>query len=116
MLADLALRERGPLGPFSRNWPVTGVDGAVLYPSPRCLNHRTRALRHHPPNNWSVQAAIAALHDEAPSAQETDWHQVRLLYDELFALTPTSVVALNRAIAISWHEGTQAGLDQLEAR
>jgi len=75
----------------------------------------THALRHHPPNSWSVQAAIAALHDEAPSAQETDWRQVRLLYDELFALTPTPVVALNRAIAISWHEGPQAGLDHLEA-
>ena len=81
---------------------VRGVDGAVLCPSPRCLNHRTKA-------------AIAALHDEASSAQETDWHQVRLLYDELFALTPTPVVALNRAIAISWHEGPQAGLDHLEA-
>jgi RNA polymerase sigma-70 factor (ECF subfamily) len=75
----------------------------------------TQALTHHPPNSWSVQAAIAALHDEAPTAQETDWHQVRLLYDELFALTPTPVVALNRAIAISWHEGPQAGLDHLEA-
>jgi RNA polymerase sigma-70 factor (ECF subfamily) len=75
----------------------------------------TQALRHHPPNSWSVQAAIAALHDEAPSALQTDWRQVRLLYDELFALTPTPVVALNRAIAISWHEGPQAGLDHLEA-
>jgi RNA polymerase sigma-70 factor, ECF subfamily len=75
----------------------------------------TQALRDHPPNSWSVQAAIAALHDEAPSAQETDWRQVRLLYDELFALTPTPVIALNRAIAISWHEGPQAGLDHLEA-
>jgi RNA polymerase sigma-70 factor (ECF subfamily) len=75
----------------------------------------TQALHHHPPNSWSVQAAIAAVHDEAPSAQETDWRQVRLLYDELFALTPTPVVALNRAIAISWHEGPQAGLDHLEA-
>jgi RNA polymerase sigma-70 factor (ECF subfamily) len=75
----------------------------------------TQALTHHPPNSWSVQAAIAALHDEAPSAQQTDWHQVRLLYDELFGLTPTPVVALNRAIAISWHEGPQAGLDHLEA-
>jgi RNA polymerase sigma-70 factor (ECF subfamily) len=55
------------------------------------------------------------LHDEAPSAQETDWRQVRLLYDELFALTPTPIVALNRAIAISWHEGPQAGLGHLEA-
>jgi RNA polymerase sigma-70 factor, ECF subfamily len=74
-----------------------------------------QALSHHPPNSWSVQAAIAALHDEAPPARETDWRQVRLRYDELFALTPTPVVALNRAIAISWHQGPQAGLDHLEA-
>jgi RNA polymerase sigma-70 factor, ECF subfamily len=40
---------------------------------------------------------------------------MRLLYDELFALTPNPVVALNRAIAISWHEGPQAGLHPLEA-
>jgi len=51
----------------------------------------------------------------APSALQTDSRQVRLLSDELFALTPTPVVALNRAIAISWHEGPRAGLDQLEA-
>jgi RNA polymerase sigma-70 factor (ECF subfamily) len=75
----------------------------------------TQALRHHPPNSWSIQAAIAALHDEAPSALQTDWRQVRLLYDELFALTPTPVVALNRAIAICWDEGPQAGLDHLDA-
>ena len=50
----------------------------------------TQALTHHPPNSWSVQAAIAALHDEAPSAQQTDWRQVRLLYDELFATDPDS--------------------------
>jgi RNA polymerase sigma-70 factor, ECF subfamily len=75
----------------------------------------TQALTHHPPSSWSIQAAIAALHDEAPSFRETDWRQVRLLYDELFKLTPTPVAALNRAIAISWHEGPQAGLDHLEA-
>lgn len=75
----------------------------------------TEALTGHPPNSWSIQAAIAALHDEAPSVPETDWHQVRLLYDELYALTPNPVVALNRAIAISWHEGPRAGLDRLDA-
>lgn len=75
----------------------------------------TQALSQHPPSSWSVQAAIAAVHDEAPSALQTDWRQVRLLYDELFALTPTPVVALNRAIAISWHEGPQAGLARLDA-
>ena len=47
----------------------------------------TQALGHHPPSSWSVQAAIAALPDEAPSAQQTDWRQARLPYDELLALT-----------------------------
>ena len=67
-----------------------------------------------PPSSWSIQAAIAALHDEAPSAQETDWRQVRLLYDELFTLTPTPVVALNRAIALAERDGPAAALALLD--
>lgn len=78
-------------------WDAAMIDeGAGLVPE---------ALTGHSPNSWPVQAAIAALHDEAPSVQETDRHQVRPLYDEPYALTSTPVAALDRAIVISWHEG-----------
>ena len=62
----------------------------------------------------AIRAALD-LDTQTGLTLRSDWRQVRLLYDELFALTPTPVVALNRAIAISWHEGPQAGLDHLEA-
>lgn len=80
-------------------WDAAVIDvGAGLVPE---------ALTGHSPNSWPVQAAIAALHDEAPSVRETDRHQVRLLYDEPYALTPTPVAALAR--------GPRAGLDHLDA-
>ncbi|ANS79389.1 putative RNA polymerase sigma factor [Serinicoccus hydrothermalis] len=63
---------------------------------------------------FQAQAAIAALHADAPSAQETDWPQVVGWYDELLALTGSPVVALNRAVAVGEADGPQAGLRALE--
>ncbi len=94
---------------------LEGRLGLVLHVVYLIFTEGYAATDHHDLIRCDLQAAIAAVHDEAPSAQETDWRQVHLLYDELFALTPSPVVALNRAIAISWHEGPQAGLDLLEA-
>jgi RNA polymerase sigma factor (sigma-70 family) len=59
------------------------------------------ALRVARPGPYQVQAAIAACHAEAPSWEETDWRQILLLYDVLLRFTPTAVVRLNRAIALS---------------
>ena len=64
---------------------------------------------------YLLQAAIAALHAEAPSFDDTDWTQVVALYDVLHRLGPSPVVALNRAAAIGMRDGPQAGLAAIEA-
>ncbi|MHA7116723.1 RNA polymerase sigma factor [Pseudomonas promysalinigenes] len=64
---------------------------------------------------YSVQAAIAAVHAEAATAQETDWGQILALYDVLLQHWPSAVVALNRAVALAKRDGPQAGLDAVQA-
>lgn len=64
---------------------------------------------------YLLQAAIAALHAEAPSFDDTDWTQIVALYDVLHGLGPSPVVALNRAAAIGMRDGPQAGLAAIEA-
>ncbi|MEU9805702.1 RNA polymerase sigma factor [Mycobacterium sp. NPDC050853] len=73
-----------------------------------------RCLRRNAPGPYQIQAAINAVHDDAPSAARTDWGQVVALYDQLTVFTPTTVVALNRAVAIGERDGAQAGLDAIE--
>jgi RNA polymerase sigma-70 factor, ECF subfamily len=73
------------------------------------------ALRAGPPGRFTLQAAIAALHAQAPSWEETDWPQIVALYGELLELWPSPVVALNRAIAVSMAEGPDAALPEIEA-
>jgi RNA polymerase sigma-70 factor (ECF subfamily) len=63
---------------------------------------------------YSVQAAIAALHAEAPSTAETDWAQIVALYDVLVRMAGSPVVELNRAVAIAMRDGPQAGLPIVE--
>jgi RNA polymerase sigma-70 factor (ECF subfamily) len=63
---------------------------------------------------YSVQAAIAAVHAEAPSAAETDWREIVGLYDLLLRLTPSPIVALNRTVAVAMRDGPEAGLAQLD--
>ncbi len=63
---------------------------------------------------YQAQAAIAALHADAPSAEETDWVQIVEWYDELLLLTDTPVVQLNRAVAVGEADGPQAGLAALD--
>lgn len=72
------------------------------------------ALTGGPPGPYGVQAAIAALHDEAAGVAGTDWPQVVALYDVLLTLTPSPVVALNRAVAVAMRDGPQAGLTLLD--
>src|SRR5262249_35020657 len=69
-----------------------------------------RALRMHRVGPYQLQAAIAAVHAEARTADETDWPQVLALYDELWMLTPSPVVELNRAVAVAMAEGVEKGL------
>ncbi len=72
-----------------------------------------KALRHAAPGPYQVQAAIAALHDRAPRAQDTDWREIDALYATLERMTPSPVVTLNRAVAVSKVAGPQAALDMI---
>ena len=64
--------------------------------------------------NYQIQAAIAAVHAEAHSADETDWRQIVALYDELMRMTSSPVVALNHAAAVAMSEGPERGLTLIE--
>jgi predicted RNA polymerase sigma factor len=68
------------------------------------------ALPHGPTGPYQVQAAIAAVHDEAPSAADTDWPQIVALYEVLLRISDNPVVALNHAVAVAMVDGPAAGL------
>jgi RNA polymerase sigma-70 factor (ECF subfamily) len=72
------------------------------------------ALSRHPPGRFALMAAIAAVHDEAPSWDATDWGEIVGLYDLLVTLWPSPVVALNRAVALGLALGPDAGLAALD--
>ncbi len=73
------------------------------------------ALRRRPPGRFALMAAIAAVHAEAPTWQDTDWCEVVALYDVLVQIWPSPVVALNRAVAVGLARGPAAGLAALGA-
>jgi RNA polymerase sigma-70 factor (ECF subfamily) len=64
---------------------------------------------------YTLQAAIAAVHAEAPDAAATDWSQIAQLYDVLLRLEPSPIIELNRAVAIAMRDGPQAGLELIDA-
>jgi len=80
------------------------AEGAALVPW---------ALRGGGPGRFALQAAIAALHAEAPSYADTDWPQIVALYDALLRVWSSPVVALNRAVAVAMARGPDAGLAQI---
>jgi RNA polymerase sigma factor (sigma-70 family) len=98
--------EDGTLVPLAEQqrelWDVELIDEGVALVS--------RTLGAGPIGPHQVQAAIAALHDEAPSADETDWPQILALYNVLAGVSPGPVVTLNRAVAVAMVEGPRAGL------
>lgn len=67
-------------------------------------------LRRNQPGPYQLQAAVNAVHSDATTAADTDWSQVLRLYDQLFALSPTPVVALNRAVAVAEVHGPAPAL------
>jgi RNA polymerase sigma-70 factor, ECF subfamily len=69
-----------------------------------------RCLRRNQPGPYQLQAAINAVHSDAPTAAATDWRQILALYDQLLALAPSPVVALNRAVAVAEVDGPAAAL------
>jgi RNA polymerase sigma-70 factor (ECF subfamily) len=73
-----------------------------------------RCLRRNQPGPYQIQAAINAVHSDAATAPETDWRQIVALYDQLLAITPSAVVALNRAVAVAEIDGAAAALALVE--
>ena len=74
-----------------------------------------RALGAGRPGSYQIQAAIAAVHDEAATTGETDWPQIALLYRELMAFAPSPVVELNQAVAVAMTDGPALGLAMVDA-
>jgi RNA polymerase sigma-70 factor (ECF subfamily) len=110
----------------SRRSARTGADGSLvlLAEQDRGLWDRglieegqtlvRECLRRNRPGPFQVQAAISAVHSDAIDAKGTDWGQIVQLYDRLLEMTPTSVVALNRAVAVAELEGPSLGLALLD--
>jgi RNA polymerase sigma-70 factor (ECF subfamily) len=82
-------------------------DRALIVEGQAMVRHCLRLNR---PGPYQLQAAINAVHSDAPTAAETDWGQILQLYDQLLALAPGPVVALNRAVAVAEVEGPEAAL------
>jgi len=74
-----------------------------------------RCLRLNNPGPYQIQAAINAVHSDAPTADATDWGQILQLYDQLTAVAPSPVVALNRAVAVAEVDGPRKALDLVDA-
>jgi RNA polymerase sigma-70 factor, ECF subfamily len=110
----------------ARRTTRTAADGRLLLLEEQDRSHWDRqaigegrqlvnqALRRGRPGRFTLQAAIAAVHAEAPSYADTDWPEVLGLYDLLLAVWPSPVVALNRAVAVAMVQGPAAGLAALE--
>jgi RNA polymerase sigma-70 factor (ECF subfamily) len=75
-----------------------------------------QCLERSQPGPYQIQAAIHAVHSDAPTAAAADWAQILRLYNQLLALAPSPVVALNRAVAVAEVEGPDAALTLLDAR
>ena len=74
-----------------------------------------QCLRRNQPGPYQIQAAINAVHSEAPAADATDWRQILELYDHLLLLAPSPVVALNRAVAVAEVDGPDSALALIES-
>lgn len=73
-----------------------------------------KAMRHRQPGPYQIQSAIAALHARAPTAEETDWNEIDLLYGALERMMPSPVITLNRAVAVAKVRGPAAALTIIE--
>ena len=101
---------RGDLVPLAEQ-DRSRWDRAMITEGVRLLE---RVLPSGPVGRFQLQAAIAAVHAEAPSAEETDWAQVSALYAMLHDVAPGPAVTLNRAVAVAMDRGPRAGLDLVE--
>ena len=111
----------------SRRAARTGPDGALVLLADQDRTRWDRALiaqgqdlvrrclRRNQPGPYQIQAAINAVHSDAPTAEATDWEQVLRLYDQLLAVAPSPVVALNRAVAVAEVQSPAAALALVDA-
>src|SRR4051812_29564288 len=72
------------------------------------------ALRSRRFGAYTLQAAISAIHAEAPTAEQTDWNQIVVLFSVLLRIDPSPVVELNRAVAVAMRDGPEAGLEIID--
>jgi RNA polymerase sigma-70 factor (ECF subfamily) len=110
----------------SRRPARTGADGGLVLLAEQDRDRWDRALiaegqrlvraclRRNQPGPYQIQAAIDAVHSDAPTAQLTDWQQILALYDQLLEIAPTPVIALNRAVAVAEAQGPAAALDLVD--
>src|SRR5690606_32601764 len=87
-------------------------DRALITEGSRLVERALSTRRFGP---YTIQAAIAALHAEAPTFDDTDWTEIAALYDVLLRVDPSPVVELNRAVAIAMRDGPEAGLASVDA-
>lgn len=87
-------------------WDRAGIEEGIA--------HVRAALQRRRPGPYQIQAAIAAIHGEASTADETDWAQIEALYATLYAHQPSPVVALNHAVAVAMHRGPAEALPLLD--
>lgn len=87
-------------------------DGALVAEGQELVR---RCLRRNAPGPYQIQAAVNAVHSDAPSAAGTDWGQVVALYDQLSTIAPSPVVTLNRAVAVAEVDGPGAALAEVDA-
>jgi RNA polymerase sigma-70 factor (ECF subfamily) len=77
------------------------------------VRHLERALAAKRVGPYQLQAAIAAIHVQARTPEDTDWNEITALYGQLVRLTPTPVVALNHAVAVAMSQGLEVGLERI---
>ena len=114
LLALMLLRESrrptrtGPDGTMVRlaDQDRTRWDGTLISEGHELVR---ACLRRNQPGPFQIQAAIAAVHADAPTSESTDWSQIIALYDHLYALRPNPVVALNRPVAVAELHGPDEG-------
>ncbi|MFG2140935.1 RNA polymerase sigma factor [Streptomyces sp. NPDC048650] len=133
LLAELMPDEPEPMGLLalmlltaSRRAARTGPDGSLVLLADQDRSRWDRGLiteghtlvrrclRRNRPGPYQIQAAINAVHSDAPTAAATDWRQILELYDQLLSLDPSPVVALHRAVAVAEVEGPEQALDLVD--
>ena len=114
LLTDARRPARCPTGPWYR-WPSRTGRSGTRRRSPRGPRSCSAALPRGEVGPYQLQAAIAAVHDEAKTMADTDWTQILGLYDLLELAAPNPFTALNRAVAVAMVRGPEAGLEVIAA-